>query len=51
MAGGEAPRFQDPAGRDSHPGDLEIALDVDRYDFAVAVAIEDGRPVARMRRA
>ncbi len=51
MAGGEAPRFQDPAARDSHPGDLEIALDVDRYDFAVAVAIEDGRPVARMRRA
>lgn len=50
LAGGEAPRFRDPAGRDSHPGDLEIALDVDRYDFAVAVAIEDGRPVARMRR-
>ncbi len=50
LAGGEAPRFRDPAGRDSHPGDLEIALDVDRYDFAVAVTIEDGRPVARMRR-
>lgn len=50
LAGGEAPRFLDPAGRDSHPGDLEIALDVDRHDFAVAVAIEDGRPVARMRR-
>jgi len=51
LAGGEAPRFRDPAGRDSHPGDLEIALDLDRYDFAVAVGIEDGRPVARMRRA
>ena len=50
LAGGEAPRFRDSAGRDSHPGDLEIALDVDRYDFAVAVAIEDGRPVARIRR-
>jgi len=51
LAGGEAPRFRDPSGRDSHPGDLEIALDVDRYDFAVSVAIEDGHPVARMRRA
>lgn len=50
LAGGEAPRFHDPAGRDSHPGDLGIALDVDRHDFAVAVTIEDGRPVARMRR-
>ncbi len=50
LAGGEAPRFRDPAGRDSHPGDLEIALDVDRYDFAVAVTMEDSRPVARMRR-
>lgn len=51
LAGGEAPRFRDPSGRDSHPGDLEIALDVDRYDFAVAVTLEAGRPVARMRRA
>ncbi len=51
LAGGEAGRFRDPAGRDSHPGDLRIALDVDRYDFAVGVTIEDGRPVARLRRA
>lgn len=50
LAGGEAPRFRDPAGRDSHPGDLEIALDVDRYDFAVAVTIEAERPVARALR-
>jgi 2-phosphosulfolactate phosphatase len=50
LAGGEASRFSQPAGRDSHPGDLEIALDVDRYDFAVTVAIEAGHPVARMRR-
>lgn len=50
LAGGEAPRFARPEGRDSHPGDLEIALDIDRYDFAVAVTIEDGHPVARMRR-
>lgn len=27
--------------------DIEIALDIDRYDFAIRVAIEDGRPVAR----
>jgi len=46
-AGGEAPRFQRDQGPDSHPGDLTIALDADRYNFAIRVALEDGRPVAR----
>ncbi len=46
LAGGEIARFHDP--RDPHhPRDLDIALDVDRYDFAIRVALEDGRPVAR----
>jgi 2-phosphosulfolactate phosphatase len=48
LAGGEAPRFRDSNPPHSHPGDLEIALDIDRYDFAIRVTLEDGRPVARM---
>ena len=27
--------------------DLDIALDVDRYDFAIRTVLEGGRPVAR----
>lgn len=48
LAGKEAARFRDPASGHGHPGDLDIALDVDRYDFAVRVTMEDSRPVARM---
>lgn len=44
---GEAMKYRTAARRHRHPADLEIALDVDRYDFAVRVDIEDGRPVAR----
>jgi 2-phosphosulfolactate phosphatase len=49
LAGGEVGRFHDPAGPHLHPEDVEIALDIDRYDFAIRVEIEDGRPVARMQ--
>jgi 2-phosphosulfolactate phosphatase len=31
-----------------HPEDVDITLDIDRYDFAVRVNFEDGRPVARI---
>lgn len=48
LAGGEAERFHDTTRSYLHPGDLDIALDIGRYDFAVRVRIEDGRPVARM---
>jgi 2-phosphosulfolactate phosphatase len=48
LAGGEVPRFHDPARPYLHPQDVDIALDVDRYDFAVRVEIEEGHPVARM---
>ena len=51
LAGADIARFGDPARPDSHPGDLEIALDIDRYDFAIRVSLEAGRPVARMERA
>ena len=47
LAGPQIPEFHDPAKPYLHPGDLEIALDIDRYDFAVRVAREEGRLVAR----
>jgi 2-phosphosulfolactate phosphatase len=49
-AGGEAGRLHVPAPPHSFPEDVAIALDIGRYDFAVRVVIEDGRPVARMER-
>ena len=48
LAGGEIARFHDPARPWLHREDVDIALDVDRYDFAVRVGFEEGRPVARM---
>jgi 2-phosphosulfolactate phosphatase len=48
LAGGEVGRFHDPARPYLHPEDIDIALDFDRYDFAVRVDFEDGRPVARI---
>jgi 2-phosphosulfolactate phosphatase len=50
LAGGDAARFYDPARPHLHPEDVEIALDIDRFDFAIGVRIEDGRPVGRMER-
>jgi 2-phosphosulfolactate phosphatase len=47
LAGGQIAHFGDPARPHLPRGDLGIALDVDRYDFAIRVALEDGRPVAR----
>ena len=46
-ASGEAMKYRCAAGRHRHPEDLDIALDVDRYDFAIRIDIEEGRPVAR----
>lgn len=48
LAGGEVARFHDPARPYLHAEDVEIALDISRYDFAIRVRIEDGRPVARL---
>jgi 2-phosphosulfolactate phosphatase len=50
FAGGEVGRFHDPARPYLHPEDVDIALDVDRYDFALRVEFEEGRPVARMEK-
>jgi 2-phosphosulfolactate phosphatase len=48
LAGSEVWRFRDPKRPYYHPEDLAAALAVDRYDFAIRVTIEDGRPVARL---
>jgi 2-phosphosulfolactate phosphatase len=50
LAGGEVGRFHDPALPYLHPEDVEIALVIDRFDFAVSVSFENGRPVARVER-
>jgi hypothetical protein len=50
LAGGEVGRFHDPARPYLHPEDVDIALDINRFDFAVRVEFEKGRPVARMER-
>jgi 2-phosphosulfolactate phosphatase len=48
LAGGEVGRFHDAARPYLHPEDVDIALDIDRYDFAIRVQFEGGRPVARV---
>jgi len=47
LAGPRIADFHDPSKPHLHPADLEIALDIDRYDFAVRITQEEGRPVAR----
>jgi 2-phosphosulfolactate phosphatase len=47
LAGGEVDRFHDPSVS-ATPEDVDIALDIDRYDFAVRVNFENGRPVAQV---
>jgi 2-phosphosulfolactate phosphatase len=48
LASGEVARFHDPARPYLHREDVDIALNIDRYDFAVRVDFEDGRPVAHI---
>ena len=48
LAGGEIAHFHDPARPHMHPRDLDIALDVGRYDFAIRVEMEHKRAVARI---
>ncbi|HET6161675.1 MAG TPA: 2-phosphosulfolactate phosphatase [Dongiaceae bacterium] len=47
LAGGEIADFRDPERPRLNPGDLDIALDIDRYHFAIAVVMENGRAVAK----
>jgi 2-phosphosulfolactate phosphatase len=50
LAGGEVGRFHDPGRPFLHPEDIDIALDIDRYDFAVRVHFEGDRPVASIEK-
>lgn len=50
LAGGQIAAFRDPEVAHMHPGDLDICLDIGRYDFAVRVTAEHGHPVARPER-
>jgi 2-phosphosulfolactate phosphatase len=47
LASKQAARFGTAAFPHFHPADLDIALDIDRYDFAIRVEMAEGRPVAR----
>ncbi len=47
LAGGEAAKFGDPQQPHFHREDLEIALEINKYDFAIRVVEEDGFLVAR----
>jgi len=47
LAGPRIADFHDASQAHLHPRDLEIAIDVDRYDFAVRIDREEGLLVAR----
>ncbi|MBN1361958.1 MAG: 2-phosphosulfolactate phosphatase [Sedimentisphaerales bacterium] len=47
LAGGEVAKFYDPAQPHFHPQDCEIALDINRYDFAIRISRQDDMLVAR----
>jgi 2-phosphosulfolactate phosphatase len=47
LASGEVPKFRDPQQPHFHPQDLEIALEVNKYDFAIRIQREDDLLVAR----
>jgi 2-phosphosulfolactate phosphatase len=47
LAGPRIADFRDPSKAHLHAEDLEVALDIDRYDFAVRLTREEGRLVAR----
>jgi len=47
LESGEIAKFRDPGQPNFHPQDLEIALDVNKYDFAVRISREEDLLVAR----
>jgi 2-phosphosulfolactate phosphatase len=46
-ASGEVAKFQDPEQPHFHPEDCEIALEIDKYDFAIRIERQGGQLVAR----
>jgi 2-phosphosulfolactate phosphatase len=49
LASGEVPKFYDPAQPHFHPEDCEIAVDVNRFDFAISIQKENGLLIARRK--
>jgi len=47
LAGGATQKFFDPKQPQFHPEDVTLALEADRYDFAMKISREDGLLVAR----
>ena len=47
LAGGDTVKFFDESQPQYHPNDVELALQVSRYPFAMKVTRENGLPVAR----
>ena len=47
LKGGATQKFFDPLQPQYHPEDVNIALEVDRYAFAMKISREDGLIVAR----
>ena len=47
MTGGATQKFFDDNQPQFHPQDVDLALDVDRYPFAMRISREDGLLVAR----
>ena len=47
LKGGATQKFFDPDQPQFHPEDVELALEVDRYSFAMKISREDGLLVAR----
>jgi 2-phosphosulfolactate phosphatase len=47
LAGGEVAKFHDPGRPHFHPQDCELALEIDRYDFAIRIGREGDHLVAR----
>ncbi len=47
MTGGATQKFYDPQQPQYHPEDVDLALEVDRYAFAMRITREDGLLVAR----
>lgn len=47
LAGAEAQKYDDPAQPHFHPRDRELALQIDRYPFALRALQEHGRWIAR----
>lgn len=49
LEGAEAAKFSDPEQRHFHPQDRDLALEIDRFDFAIEVQIRRGLLVAEKK--